>query len=160
MSAKTQSSSDTVAEQPVPAQAQAETRNWIAVVPRDHALENIGGDFAMLEHGKLGPLLRLTPGDWLIYYSPRSLQSGGEVLKAFTAIGTVRDAEPYQIRMDGGAMGFRRDINWLSATEIQLADLTQKLDFTRGSWGMLARRGLFEITDADRRVIRAAMTGG
>ncbi|SIS65505.1 EVE domain-containing protein [Paracoccus saliphilus] len=157
MSAKTQSNPGTTAEQSAP--AQAETRNWIAVVSRDHALESVESGFSMLDHGKLGPLLRLTPGDWLIYYSPRTMPTGGEVLKAFTAIGTVKDAEPYQIKMHGGAMGFRRDIDWLDATEAQLAELTQTLDFTRGSWGMLARRGLFEITDADRHVIRAAMTG-
>ncbi|RMC32391.1 EVE domain-containing protein [Paracoccus alkanivorans] len=156
MSAKTQSSLTTAAGQPGP--AQAETRNWIGVVSRDHALESIEGGFTVLGHGKLGPLLRLTPGDWLIYYSPRTLPNGGEILKAFTAIGSVKDAEPYQIRMNGGVMGFRRDIDWLDATETPLAELTKQLDFTRGSWGMLARRGLFEITDADRRVIRAALT--
>lgn len=157
MSVKTQSNSGKTAHQPAP--TQVATRNWIGVVGQDHAIEALEGGFTMMDHGKLGPLLRLMPGDWLIYYSPRTAQTGGKVLKAFTAMGRVKDAEPYQVKTTSGSMAFRRDIDWITSTEVQLAELSQKLDFTRGSWGMLARRGLFEITDADSHVIRAAMTG-
>ena len=137
----------------------AQSRNWIGVVSRDHVSEGVSGGFVMLEQGKLGPLLRLNPGDWLIFYSPRATVSHGKPLKKFTAIGRVIDSDPYQTPMKTGKTGFRRDIDWMNAKEIQISDLSDKLDFMRGNWGMLTRRGLFEITDADRHVIRAAMTG-
>lgn len=133
-------------------------RFWIGVVSRDHVRMGVAGGFAMLNHGKLGPLTTLGPGDGLVYYSPRTAWPKGDMLKAFTAIGTVGDAAPYQAEMRPGLTGFRRDIDWMKATETPVASLSGRLDFTRGSWGMLARRGLFEITAADFQTIREAMT--
>ncbi|MDP0928880.1 EVE domain-containing protein [Paracoccus onubensis] len=134
-------------------------RNWIGVVSRDDVRQGVSGGFVMMEQGKLGPLLRFNPGDWLIFYSPRATLSDRKPLKKFTAIGRVTDAEPYQVPMETGKTVFRRDIDWMKAKEVQISDLSEKLDFMRGNWGMLTRRGLFEITDADRHVIRVAMTG-
>lgn len=134
-------------------------RHWIGVVSRDHVMIGVEGGFAMLNHGKLGPLTRMSPGDTLIYYSPKTAYPQGAPLKAFTAIGTVGDAPPHQAEMGAGQTGFRLDIDWDKATETPIASLTGRLDFTQGSWGMLARRGMFEISDADCAVIREAMTG-
>ena len=142
----------------IPAQPE-QIRNWIGVISREDVREGISGGFVMLEQGKLGPLLRLNPGDWLIFYSPRAALPHGKPLKKFTAIGRVADAEPYQTPMKAGKTGFRRDIDWMKGKEVQISDLGDKLDFMRGNWGMLTRRGLFEITDADRHVIHVAMTG-
>ncbi|SFA41684.1 EVE domain-containing protein [Paracoccus halophilus] len=108
-------------------------------------------------HGKLAPLKRLSPGDSLIFYSPKTAYPDGATLKTFTALGTVRDAPPYQWEMRPGMLGYRRDIDWMKATETAISSLSERLEFTRGNWGMLARRGLFEISDADARTIRAAM---
>ena len=135
------------------------TRHWIRVVSREHVLIGVAGGFAMMNHGKLAPLKRLSPGDDLIYYSPKTAWPDGEPLKAFTAIGTVGDTPPYQAEMRFGGMGYRIDIDWREATETPIASLTDRLEFTRGNWGMLARRGLFDISDADFQTIRAAMTG-
>ena len=131
--------------------------NWIGIVSREHVLKGVKGGFAMLNHGKLAPLIRLAPGDWLIYYSPKTAYPKGEELKSFTASGQVKEAQPYQAEMGPGTTGFRRDIDWLKVKEVPLADLKDDLDFARGNWGMLARRGMFEITDADREAIRTAM---
>lgn len=57
-----------------------------------------------------------------------------------------------------GLVGYRRDIDWIPATETFIELLSEGLEFTRGNWGMLACRGLFEITGADFQTIRAAMT--
>lgn len=132
-------------------------RFWIGVVSREHVLIGATGGFAMMNHGKLAPLRRLTPGDGLIYYSPKTAWPDGAPLKAFTAIGTVRDAAPYQAEMRPGMLGYRRDIDWLPATETPISALIDRLEFARGNWGMLARRGLFEISDADFQTIRTAM---
>lgn len=146
------------AERPAPAgERLSDSRHWVGVVSREHVLIGVEGGFAMLNHGKLAPLKRIAPGDTLIYYSPRTGYPDGEVLKAFTAIGTAGDKPPYQAAMGAGGMGYRLDIDWLAATETAIASLSEGLEFTRGNWGMLARRGCFEISDADQKVIRAAM---
>lgn len=132
-------------------------RFWIGVVSREHVLIGATGGFAMMNHGKLAPLRRLTPGDGLIYYSPKTAWPDGAALKAFTAIGTVRDAAPYQAEMRPGLLGYRRDIDWLPAAETPISLVIDRLEFARGNWGMLARRGLFEISDADFQTIRTAM---
>lgn len=134
-------------------------RHWIGVVSREHVLFGVAAGFAMMNHGKLAPLKRLSPGDDLIYYSPKTAYPDGEPLKAFTAIGTVRANPPYLAEMRFGGQGHRLDIDWMPATETPIVQLTDRLEFTRGNWGMLARRGLFEISDADAQTIRAAMTG-
>ncbi|MFO1165342.1 MAG: EVE domain-containing protein [Paracoccus sp. (in: a-proteobacteria)] len=132
-------------------------RFWIGVVSREHVLIGATGGFAMMNHGKLAPLRRLTPGDGLIYYSPKTAWPDGAPLKAFTAIGTVRDAAPYPAEMRPGMLGYRRDIDWLPAAETPISLVIDRLEFARGNWGMLARRGLFEISDADFQTIRTAM---
>lgn len=133
-------------------------RYWIGTVSREHVLRGVAGGFAMLSHGKEAPLKRLNPSDWLIFYSPKTAING-EPLKAFTAIGEVVDAPIHTAEMSPGQTGFRRDISWRKATETPIARLTDRLEFTRGNWGMLARRGLFEISAADFQIICAAMTG-
>ena len=111
----------------------------------------------MVNHGKLPPLQRLHPGDGFVFYSPKTAYPDGAPLKAFTAIGWVRDKDPYPAQMADGQIGYRRDIDWMAATETPIQSLSDGLEFTRGNWGMLARRGLFEISGADFQTIRAAM---
>ncbi|MFV0302849.1 MAG: hypothetical protein ACK5IP_18605 [Paracoccus sp. (in: a-proteobacteria)] len=74
-------------------------------------------------------------------------------------IGTIGDTPPCQAEMRFGGQGYRRDIDWMPATETPIVSLGDRLEFTRGNWGMLARRGQFEISPADVQTIRAAMTG-
>ncbi|MBA4489977.1 EVE domain-containing protein [Paracoccus sp. S1E-3] len=136
----------------------ADRRYWVGTVSREHVLIGVEGGFAMMNHGKLAPLLRLSPGDGLVYYSPKTAWPDGAPLKAFTAIGWLRDSEPYPAQMPTGQTGYRRDIDWMAATETPIQSLSHGLEFTRGNWGMLARRGLFEISGADFETIRAAMT--
>lgn len=130
--------------------------HWIGIVSREHVRRGVEGGFAMLNHGKLPPLKRLKPGDWLIYYSPKTAIDG-EPLKAFTAIGAIAGREPYQTEMAAGTAGWRRDVDWQVANETPIAALTDRLAFTQGNWGLLARRGLFPIEDGDFTVIRDAM---
>lgn len=138
----------------------SDARAWVGVVSREHVMRGVEAGFAMLNHGKLAPLERLSPGDTLIYYSPRTAYPDGAPLKAFTALGVVRDGAPYQAEMAAGMTGYRRDIDWQKATETPIASLTGRLEFTDGNWGMLARRGLFEISQADLQTIRRAMVKG
>ena len=70
-------------------------RYWIGVVSRAHVRRGVEDGFAQLGHGKDAPLRRLSRGDWLIYYSPRTAHPDGEPLQAFTAIGRVEDDDVF-----------------------------------------------------------------
>ncbi|MFV0408483.1 MAG: EVE domain-containing protein [Paracoccus sp. (in: a-proteobacteria)] len=103
----------------------------IGTVSREHVLIGVAGGFAMMSHGKLAPLRRLSPGDRLIYYSPKTADPDGAPLQAFTVIGTVSAAEPYQAEIRPGMALYRRDVEWLAAQETPLQSLRNQLEFTR-----------------------------
>ncbi len=75
------------------------SRYWIGVASRDHVLRGVEGGFCQVCHGKSNPLKRLTPNDWMIYYSPRTEINGGDTVQAFTAIGQIKKGEPYLFDM-------------------------------------------------------------
>lgn len=135
-------------------------RYWVGVVHRGHVLRGVEGGFAQLSHGKLAPLERMLPGDWLIYYSPKTGLEG-ESLMAFTALGQIADRPPYPGAM-AGATDFtpmRRDVDYLDVRETPIRPLLDTLDLTRGhkNWGIRLRAGLVGISAADFAAIRAAM---
>ena len=98
-------------------------------------------------------------GDWLVYYSPRTAYPNGAPLRAFTALGQVVGETTYTFDMGGGFVPYRRDIAYVKeAREVPVSELAPHLEFiARGNWGMLARRGHFEIAMADLHRIAAAM---
>jgi len=127
-----------------------DVKAWIGVVAREHVLRGVAGGFAQLCHGKQDPLRKMSPGDVLAYYSPTATFRGGQPLRAFTAVGLVLDAHAYQFDMGDGFIPWRRDIRYLARNPVLLHDLRDQLEFTRDpSWGVLARRGHFEVSFGD-----------
>ncbi|MFC5468235.1 EVE domain-containing protein [Cohnella suwonensis] len=137
-------------------------RYWIGVVSASHVRRGVEGGFAQLCHGKSAPLRRMKPGDWLVYYSPRTDFGGGEPLQAFTAIGQVEDGDAYEYRMSDSFVPFRRDIRYTRCKEAKIAGMLGQLTFTRGqrNWGYLFRTGHFEIAREDFLTIASAMLEG
>ncbi|WP_335694763.1 EVE domain-containing protein [Neobacillus drentensis] len=138
-----------------------QSRYWIGVVSASHVKLGVLGGFAQLCHGKSGPLKRMCPNDWLIYYSPRTDLAKGEALQAFTAIGQVADERVYEYQMSESFVPFRRNIRYIPCQEVKIADLLEKLSFTRGNrnWGYSFRYGHFEIGRKDFLTIAGAMLG-
>ena|SRR5579871_125721 len=134
-------------------------RFWIGVASRDHVMAGVAGGFCQLGHGKAAPVKRLAPGDWIIYYSPRTALHGGEPLQAFTAIGRVMPGEPYTAAIGRGFTPTRRDVLFISSCEAPIRPLLDHLSFSAKSrsWGQVLRRGLFEIKERDFRIIAEAM---
>ncbi|MGY0232103.1 EVE domain-containing protein [Longispora urticae] len=134
-------------------------RFWLGVVCRDHVLRGTALGIAQLGHGKRTGLARLSAGDWLVYYSPRTSLRGGDPLRAFTAIGVVADDEIWQAD-EGDFRPWRRRIRYVpDPTQTPVHDLAG-LDLTADpNWGYALRRGLLELTREDFRSIRAAMVG-
>ena len=137
------------------------SRYWIGVVSREHVLRGVEGGFAQLGHGREAPLRRLAPGDRLVYYSPRTAHPDGEPVQAFTAIGEVEDEDVFQVELDGGFRPWRRRVRYRPCREVPAAELLDHLDVVpdRRRWGMVLRRGLVEISDADFGRIAEAMVG-
>ena len=135
-------------------------RAWVGVVSRSHVQRGVAGGFAQLNHGKAAPLGRMAVGDWLVYYSPRTDYPDGAPLKAFSAIGRVTGEKSYRFDVGGGFVPYRRDVAYeRGARETKVEDLAPRLRFIREhpNWGMLARRGHFEIGLDDLAVIAEAM---
>ncbi len=122
-------------------------------------MKGVAGGFCQLSHGKAGPVRRLSPGDWLAYYSPRETIGEGEPVQAFTAIGRIKPGEPYEGEMGGGFRALRRDVAFLKAKDAPIRPLLDMLSFTKGraSWGYVFRRGSFEVGADDFQLIAEAM---
>jgi len=134
-------------------------RYWIGVASRDHVKNGVKGGFCQLSHGKASPVRRMSPGDWIIYYSPRSEMRGGEALRMFTAIGRIKDNEPYLADMGNGFAMTRRDVEFFDSTDVPVWPLIDQLHFIRNkqSWGAAFRFGHLEIPEHDFQLIADAM---
>jgi hypothetical protein len=135
------------------------TAYWIAVASAEHVRRGRGEGFMQVSHGKAAPLKGIKPGDRVIYYSPTVTLGAKDGLQSFTAIGIVKDREPYVFDMGKGFKPYRRDVQWAKAKEAPIRPLLDALEFTSGkpNWGYQLRFGLFAIGKADFRLIAAAM---
>ena len=132
---------------------------WVGVASADHVEAAVAGGFVQLGHGKAAPVRRLAPGDLIAFYSPRTQLRAGEIVRSFTAMGTVLEREPYLYAQTPGFAPMRRDVAWFNAQPAPVEPLLEKLSFipSRDHWGVAFRRGLVEATEQDMRVIADAM---
>ncbi len=134
---------------------------WIAVACADHVALGVAGGFMQVCHGKAAPLRRMRPGQHVAYYSPTEAFRGHQPLQAFTAIGVIRDSEPYYFDMGGGFRPWRRDVDWLVSQSADIRPLLDQLEFAAGrgsGWGFPLRFGVLAVSDADMAVIAFAMS--
>ena len=132
--------------------------HWIAIASAEHVRRGRKKGFMQVSHGKEAPLKRLKPGDGIVYYSPTTVLGEKDGLQSFTAIGTVREGEPYRADM-GRFKPYRRDVAWADAKETPIKPLLERLEFTSGkaNWGYQLRFGLFAVSANDFRMIAEAM---
>jgi hypothetical protein len=134
-------------------------RYWIVVVSKDHIARGVAGGFIQANHGKPGPLKRMSAGDWVVCYSPKQTYAGNQPLQAFTAIGEVADDEIYQHKMSDSFTPWRRNVKFHNSHDAPIAPLIGQLDFitNKHAWGYQFRFGFFEIPEHDFKLIRSAM---
>lgn len=132
---------------------------WIAVASHEHVAKGRQEGIAQVCHGKQNPLKRIKPGDWIIYYSPREYFGQKEPCRKFTAIGRIKDREPYQFKMSDNFIPWRREVDFMVAKEIAIEPLIAKLSFIKNKekWGFPFIRGLFSISFDDFQIIAEAM---
>jgi hypothetical protein len=132
---------------------------WINTISKDHVEKGVAGSFTQANHGANHTLKRLSTGDILIFYSPRlSIAKTSQMCQKFTALGIV-DSELYKVILSETFQPWRRKVNFQQVKETSIHDLRSELECTRGkrNWGYLFRRGLFEISEDDGKVIMERM---
>ena len=134
-------------------------RYWIGVASLDHIKRGVQGGFCQLSHGKHAPVKRLSPGDWIVYYAPRTEISGGEAVQAFASIGEIEAGDAYVADAGRGFKPLRRDVRYVKAKEAPIRPLIEELSFIadKKHWGYAFRSGVLEIPEKDFRLIARAM---
>ena len=137
----------------------ASTRYWINVVSRDHVLRGVAGGFTQANHGKPWALKKMSRGDWIIFYSPKTAFQDGQPLQAFTAIGQISDTAPYQADVSLDFHPWRRGVEFKPCLEAPIRPLIEELDFieNKQSWGYKFRLGVVEIHKSDFIILANAM---
>jgi hypothetical protein len=143
----------------MPRRLELAMRFWIGVASRDHVEKGVEGGFCQLCHGKAAAMRKLSPGDAIIYYSPKSEIRGGDPVQAFTAIGRIKEGAAYSFDTGGGFAPFRRDVDFMPCHAAPIRPLIERLSFIRNkrAWGAAFRFGQIEINEADFRIIAEAM---
>lgn len=134
-------------------------RYWIGVASKEHVERGVQGGFAQVCHGKAGPLNRMDKGDWIVYYSPTINFGQKEPCQSFTALGKIKDGDPYPFAMSDDFIPWRRDVSFVKSREIPIQTLLNELSFIKDKqkWGFPFRRGCFEISLEDFQIICRAM---
>jgi len=130
-------------------------RHWVAVISRSHAEIAAASGFLQVCHGKERPLKPTRAGDEFFIYCPRAEMGAGEVLKQIAFRGTFDDDRIYQIEQGPGFCPFRKDVTFdPDFRAVPIKDV-KGLELTSNPhWGMLARRGFFEISAHDAALFR------
>lgn len=130
-------------------------KHWIAVISLEHAEIAARSGFLQVCHGKMGPLKHTSAGDEFFIYCPRTGMGSGEVIKRVTFQGHFNDNRIYQVEQFPGFHPYRKDVTF--DTGFQPVDIlsVSGLELTSNPrWGMLARRGFFEISSHDAALLR------
>lgn len=132
---------------------------FIIGASKDHVLNCVKGSFAQAGHGRKDLLTKLSKGDWIVFYSSKSEFEGKELLQQFTAIGEVRDKEPYQAEVNDDFKPFRRNMDFKKSTEAAIRPLLPNLTFIKNKkrWGFYLMSGFVEIEEQDFMAIKEAM---
>lgn len=134
-------------------------RHWISTVSLEHVLLGVEGGFTQADHGRDTRLRRLSRGDGIAFYSPRTAMGSGRPLQCFTALGTITDDEPFQVEMKPGFRPWRRRVEFEKVGHAPIRPLLAALGFVTDEqrWGLPFRRGLFEVAAGDFGVVAGAM---
>lgn len=126
---------------------------------KDHVLTGVKHGFAQAGHGRKDFVSKLSKGDWIVYYSAKEKFKDGEAYQRFTAIGQVKDNEPYQPNVQSDLKPFRRDIKYKKSKEAKISPLIESLSFIKNKrrWGFYFISGFREIPKEDFEVIKYAM---
>lgn len=103
----------------------------------------------------------MSPGDWIVYYSPKVRLDGAELCQQFTAIGEIVGRDVYVFEMAPSFAPYRRDVRFLDACAVPIRPLVERLSFIRDPkrWGYAFRFGHLEMSREDFEFIASQMLG-
>ncbi len=137
-------------------------RYFLGIAERIHSQMCMEAGVVVL--GIKGPagVKKLSPGDHVVYYSPKT-EPDGETLQAFTAIGEVVGEDIYERDFGGGHPLWVRNMEWRTdAEEASIRPLLESLSWIKKpkNWGFYMRGSSRKITGKDYAIIAGAMLGG
>jgi hypothetical protein len=137
----------------------SETHFWVGVVSYEHVQKGVELGNAQLNHGKRAALARMHQGDWFIYYSPRTSYPSGSPMQAFTAIGQITSAVPFQVTLSDDFQPFRHTVRYLPCRVVPIQEVLEDLTFLpdKQHWGARFRFGHLALPRADFQRIAQAM---
>jgi hypothetical protein len=107
--------------------------------------------FIMVNHGKRAPLARMSVGDRIVVYCPKTTFPDGDPFQAIAIIGTVTGAEPEPSAVIPGGFRLRADLREIEP--IPLAMVRDHLPTRR------LRFGCFELAQDDADAISKMVPG-
>ncbi|MEO6511621.1 MAG: EVE domain-containing protein [Nocardioides sp.] len=122
-----------------------QTRTWVVVASRDHARRGVADGFIMANHGKRAPIQRMTAGDRILVYSPKTGYPDGDVLQAVAIVGVVTGEDPEPSTLIPG--GFRRRADLREIEPLPLDRIRDHLPVGK------IRFGFFELPPDDAQAI-------
>ncbi len=132
---------------------------WIGVAPKDYIHHWVDEGFCQFNHGKLPPLKRLKPGDWVIYYANKVSLENKTPYQKFIALGCVVEKDIYQVKVSETYLPYRRHVAYVPCQELSIHDIIPDLNFIKNkrNWGAPFRFGFFEISEQDFLTIAHTM---
>ena len=116
--------------------------------------------FLQVCHGKAAPLRKTSAGDEVFIYCPRTGMGEGAVLKRVEYRCVIENDTAYQVEQEPGFMPFRKDVRFDTEFQgIPIGDVRGMELTADPHWGMLARRGFFELGAHDAALLRRAAQG-
>ena len=108
--------------------------------------------------GASSAVRRLSPGDRVAYYAPKTDLDGAPV-QAFVALAEVTGEAAVERPSPGHGPAWVRAARFRDVRETPVRPLLEQLSFVRDPrhWGMAFRQGKFAVSDADFAVIARAM---
>ena len=134
-------------------------RYWIGVVHLAQARAAKAAGFVAMSHGKEAAVAKLSVGDHVIFYAPKT-DFDGDPVQAFVALLTVTGEIIRERPLPGTDFRpFARDAEYREVNEVPVRPLLDQLSFVKSPrpWGMAFRRSQFEISESDFNLITEGM---
>ncbi|MBE9586787.1 EVE domain-containing protein [Mucilaginibacter sp. JRF] len=135
------------------------TRYWVVVTSRDHALDGAKAGVVQVNHGKEGPLKRMSAGDKILFYAGKEIYGQKDLCQRFVALAVLADDNIFQYEVSANFKPYRRKAEYLEGNEAEIRPLINRLEFieNKEKWGYIFRTGLFEIHKHDFDLIESQM---
>lgn len=135
------------------------TKFWVVVTSRDHALDGATAGVVQVNHGKNGPLKRMSAGDKILFYAGKEVYGQKEVCQRFVALAVLSDDNIFQYEVSANFKPHRRKAEYRKIKEAEIRPLIDSLEFIKNKekWGYIFRTGFFEIDQHDFNLIELQM---